>query len=377
MLSFVSRGSAALLLGALLTACGAPAAQTTTTPSSAAAAASQSSASAAADAPAANLDGVKQYLLDNGNNVFKTNAAALKTNVDQYYAVVKAANFDYRAAWGDGATLRPLILNMRKAFNEAHTGYESVEGIVAGVPSLANFDTILDAGSPGDAGGDNVAEYTLTLPDGSTLDKPGNHFHNLLEPLIYGSDAARMKLTDVDVDGDGAVGFGDALPDANVLKGATDSLVSYIDQTMAAINAWQPSAQDAFTAMVTMTPTMGEYFNNWKESRFVTGAASQEPAFVAKSRLVDVTQILGSIRTIYTGVEPLIQTKDPAAAQQINQNYDNLSNFVQNLLDKEQSGTKYTPDQADVLGKTAQDQAQAITGQVAQAAALLQIQVSE
>ena len=142
-----------------------------------------------------------------------------------------------------------------------------------------------------------------------------------------------------------------------------------------AINAWQPSAQDAFTAMVTMTPTMGEYFNNWKESRFVSGAASQQPAFVAKSRLVDVTQILSSIRTIYTGVEPLVQTKDAAAAQQINQNYADLSNFVQGILDKEQAGTKYTPDQADVLGKTAQDKAQALTGQVAQAATLLQIKL--
>ena len=335
------------------------------------------SISADSSVPAANLDGVKQYLLDNGNNVLKANVTALQTNVDQYYAAVKAANFDYRAAWGDGTALRPLILNMRKAFNEAHTGYESVEGIVAGVPSLSNFDTILDAGSPGSAGGDNVAEYTLTLPDGTALDKPGNHFHNLLEPLIYGSDLTRMKLSDVDVDGDGAVGFGDALPDANLLKGATDSLAGYVDQTMAAINGWQPSAQDAFTAMVTMTPTMGEYFNNWKESRFVSGAASQEPAFVAKSRLVDVTQILGSIRTIYTGVEPLIQAKDPAAAQQIKQNYSSLSDFVQGLVAKEQSGTTYTPDQADVLGKTAQDQAQAITGQVAQTAALLQIQIDE
>ena len=331
----------------------------------------------AADVAGVKLDGLKQYLLDNGKNDLQAGANTLKTNVDQYYAAVKAANFDYRAAWGNGATLRPLVLNMRTAFNQAHTGYENVEGIVAGVPSLSQFDTILDAGTRGSEGGDNVADYRITLPDGTSLDKPGNHFHHLLEPMLYGTDPAATKLADVDVDGDGTIGFGDALPDANLLKGATDSFVTYVSQTMAAINGWQPSAQDAFTALVTMTPTMAEYFNNWKESRYVSGNASTETAFVAHSRLADVVGILASLRTIYAGVEPAIQAKDPAAATQINQSYRDLSAFVQELLDKEQAGTTFTPDQADVLGKTAQDQAQAVTGQVSQAAALLQITLNQ
>ena len=146
---------------------------------------------------------------------------------------------------------------------------------------------------------------------------------------------------------------------------------------MAAINGWQPTARDAFTALVTMTPTMGEYFNNWKESRYVSGNASTETAFVAHSRLADVVGILASLRTIYAGVEPAIQAKDPAAATQINQSYRDLATFVQGLLDKEQAGTKFTPDQADVLGKTAQNQAQVVTGQVTQAAALLQINLDQ
>lgn len=331
----------------------------------------------AANAGSATLDGVKQYLLDNGNNVLKANADALKADADAYYMAVKTANLDYRAAWGNGATLRPLILQMRETFNTAHTGYESVEGIVAGVPSLSSFDTILDAGSPGSDGRDNVAEYTLSLPDGTALDKPGNHFHNLLEPMIYGTEPRFMKLTDVDVDGDGTLGFGDALPDANLLKGTVDSFASYVDQMMQAITAWQPTAQDAFTALVTMTPTMAEYFRNWKESRYVSGNASTETAFVAHSRLADVVGILTSIRTIYAGVEPAIQANDLAAATQINQNYRDLAAFVQELLDKEQAGTKFTPDQADVLGKTAQDRAQVLTGQVTQAAALLQITLDQ
>jgi hypothetical protein len=330
-------------------------------------------APAVAPEASADLAAIKAYLQQYGKDYLKAGADDLKANADTYYDAVKAANFDYKQAWGDGTAIRPLVLAMREAFNKSHTGYESVEGIVAGVPSLAQFDTILDAGSPGSEGGDNVADYTLKLPDGTELAQPGNFYHNLLEPMVYGTDPENLKLKDIDVDGDGTVGFGDALPDANLLKGAADGLVTYVDQTNAAIDAWEPTVEDAFTAMATMTPTMDEYFGNWKESRYVTGASSTEVRFVAHSRLVDVSQILGSLQTIYTGVKPVVEAKDPAAAAQIDKNYTDLSSFVQDLLDKEAAGTKYTPDQAEVLGQQAQDQAQAITGQVTQAAALLGI----
>lgn len=383
-----------MLAAISLAACGAPAAAPTATPAPPAAtpasapvptetASTQPTATVASASTETtttvtsnvDLSGIKQYLQQYGKDYLKAGADTLKASADQYYEAVKAADFDYQRAWGNGTMLRPIIMKMRDAFNQSHTGYESVEGIVAGVPSLSEFDTILDAGSPGAEGGDNVADYTLTLPNGTQLDKPGNFFHNLLEPMIYGTDKNQIKLSDIDVDGDGKVGPGDALPDANRLKGAADGFVEYVDQTMAAIDAWEPTPADAFTALVTMTPTMDEYFNNWKESRYVTGNSTSETRFVAHSRLVDVTQILASIRTIYGGVQPLVQAKDAAAAEQIDKNYTDLLSFVQSLLDKENSGTHYTPDQADVLGKQAQDQAQAITGQVTQAATLVGIKL--
>jgi hypothetical protein len=327
----------------------------------------------------ADLVGIKSYLQSYGKDYLLKGAEDLKTNADAYYDALKAANFDYAAAWGeDGSTLRPLILNMREAFNTSHTGYESVEGIVAGVPSLSEFDTILDAGSPGSEGDpDSVADFNLTLPDGTTLEQPGNFYHNLLEPLVYGTDPVNTKLSEIDVDGDGTIGFGDALPDANLLKGAADGLLDYVNQTNAAIDAWQPSEADAFTAMVTMTPTMDEYFGNWKESRYVSGDASEEIRFVAHSRLVDVSQILGSLRTIYAGVKPVVAAKDAALADQIDGNYAALVEFVDGLIAKEASGDNYSPDEAEVLGQQAQDQAQTITGQVTQAAETLGITLED
>jgi hypothetical protein len=313
-------------------------------------------------------------LQENATTLLKAGADKIQADANSYYELVKAANFDYKQAWGDGSAVRPLFANMREQFNTAHTGYENIEGIVAGVPSLSNFDTILDAGATGAEGGDNVADFALTLPDGSTVEKPGNLFHVLLEPMIYGSDPAQSKFA-ADLDNDGKLGFGDQLPDANRLKAAADSFADYVDQTIVAINGWEPNAQDAFTAMVTMTPTMSEYFGNWKESRYVTGDSSTETRFVAHSRLIDVMGILTSLRTIYAGVEPQIKAQDAAAAQQIDKNYSDLFNYVQDLQTKQESGTTFTPDQAELFGNDAQQQAEALVGQVTQAATLLNIKL--
>ena len=370
-LTIARRCAPALLLAYALVACGAPAAQAPTAAPIPTAAPVPTAAGASADA---GLSSVKSYLQENANTLLKAGASKLKANADSYYDLVKAANFDYKQAWGDGSAIRPLFAGMREQFNTAHTGYENIEGIVAGVPSLSKFDTLLDAGATGAEGGDNVADFTLALPDGITLEKPGNLVHTLLEPLVYGSDTAQSKFA-ADLDNDGKIGFGDQLPDANRLKATADSFADYVDQTIAAINGWQPNAQDAFTAMVTMTPTMSEYFGNWKESRYVTGETSTETRFVAHSRLIDVMGILTSLRTIYAGVAPQIKAQDAAAAEQIDKNYSDLFNYVQDLQAKQESGTKFTPDQAEVFGKDAQQQAEAVVGQVTQAATLLNIKL--
>ena len=48
-----------------------------------------------------------------------------------------------------------------------------------------------------------------------------------------------------------------------------------------------------------MTPTMSEYFEAWKNSRFIAGAEAEEKGFVATSRLQDIRDILGGIVLIY------------------------------------------------------------------------------
>jgi hypothetical protein len=48
-----------------------------------------------------------------------------------------------------------------------------MEGIVAGVSSLAGYDVIIDAGSSG-ADPENAVPFDLQLPNGKTLKQPGN-----------------------------------------------------------------------------------------------------------------------------------------------------------------------------------------------------------
>ena len=305
----------------------------------------------------------------------KSNADCLQAETTKYYAAVKAANFDYKAAWGDGSTLRPVVLKMRECWNNADNSYENVEGIVAGVPSLAKYDVLLDSGR---SEGDNVAEFTLKLPNGKEVKNPGSFYNWLIEPQLFGTKTEWIGAKEIDVDGDGKIGFGDVLPEANLIMASADGLVQYTNEAVAAIAAWQPSQQDAFQALVTMTPTMDEYFGNWKDSRFVSGdAAKDQQAFVAKTRLEDVSRIVESIKTIYGGVHPTIGTKNAELAKQIEKGYADLDTLVRETLTKEKSGAKFTPAQAETLGKEAQDRAQALAGQVAQAAALVGVKVNQ
>jgi hypothetical protein len=122
-----------------------------------------------------------------------------------------------------------------------------------------------------------------------------------------------------------------------------------------------------------MTPTMSEYFAAWKSSRFVAGAKAQESSFVAASRLQDIADILGGLVLIYDNVEPSIAADNPEQAEQTGAELKALEAFAAKLRDEEAGGRKFTAREADTLGSEAQDRAEAIAGQVSQAAGRLGI----
>ena len=327
-------------------------------------------------ASSTDLSGIKTYLLGKSSEL-TTSSRALKEASDKYYELAKSAGFDYSALWKANPTEVSAALNDAKsAWMAASPLYEQMEGIVAGTPSLADYDVIIDAGASGNEDPGNTVPFDLTLPDGRVLPKPGNLF-GVLESTLWGTFADYTTGVEADLDGNGTVDFGEKLPDANVLKAGADALEKYTNELGSASAEWQPTESDAFTALVVMVPTMSEYFNSWKNSRFILGDASQQRDFVVISRLSDIQNILGSLQIVYGEVKPLVESTDAAQATQIEQGLTDLKSFVADVYTKEQGGYQHTPEEADLLGAEAQNRATAIAGQVAQVAAKLNISIEE
>lgn len=368
-----------VLSAGVLAGCGArPSASAPTAapaPTGAPAASTSAPSTSAAPAAQADLSGIKDYLVQKADGL-QQDTAALKQVSDRYYELAKVANFDYAALWRDHrADATATLLEARKAWMVASPAYEQMEGIVAGTPALAQFDVDLDAGSSGAEGGDNVVSFDLSLPNGTSLPKPGNLF-GVTESTLWGTEPAyRAAGVQADLNGDGAIGFDESLPDANVLKGGVDLLASQAAALAQAARGWQPTEAEAFRALVVMIPTMNEYFDSWKHSRFVAGDKTEQRDFVAISRLSDIQDILGSLQVVHQGVSPLIKKLDTTQDRQIGTGLTELRDFVADIYKQEQGGKRFSPEEADLLGAEAQNRATAITGQVSQAAARLNIVV--
>ena len=322
------------------------------------------------------LDGIKTYLLEKSSEL--TNSSkSLKNSSDKYYELAQSTGFDYAALWESSpAEVSSALNDAKSAWMAASPLYEQMEGIVAGTPSLAEYDVILDAGTSAEEDPEGAVPFDLTLPDGRVLPKPGNLF-GVLESTLWGTYADFTTGIEADLDGNGSIDFGEKLPDANVLKAGADALDQYTTELGTASSEWEPTESDAFTALVVMVPTMSEYFNSWKNSRFILGDASEQRDFVVISRLSDIQNILGSLQVVFGEVKPLVESTDAAQAAQIEQSLADLKSFVGEVYAKEQSGYQHTPEEADVLGAEAQNRATAIAGQVAQIAAKLNISIAE
>lgn len=364
----ITRGVAGALICVALAACSAPAPAPTAAPAAVPA--------ESAPAQSTDLSGIKTYLLDKAA-ALKTATADLKSVSDQYYDLAKAANFDYAAMFaGNAGQAVKLVEDARAKWTTASPLYEQMEGIVAGTPSLAQFDVILDAGASKEEDPNDPAPIDLTLPDGRVLEKPGNLF-GVSESTLWGTFDAFKAQGEFDFNGDGKFEFGESLPDANVLKGAVDALAEQSNKLADAAAQWLPTEPDAFTALVVMVPTMSEYFDSWKSSRFIQGDASTQRDFVAISRLADIQDILGSLQVVHQNLSPLIQTVDKTQDEAIATSLAGLKTFVADVHAQEKDGKRFSPEDADTLGKEAQDRADAIVGQVSQVAARLGVKIEQ
>jgi len=320
------------------------------------------------------LSGVKTYLTAR-LQVQAKGTAALVRGADAYYARARAAGFDYRKLSSDRAAVAALRA-ARAGWTQASPVYEEVEGIVAGVNSLSQYDLILDAGTSAAEGGEDVVPFDLKLPNGRVLPRPGNLF-GVNEGTLWNTVRTFSSGVPTDVDGDGRVGFGDALPDANVLKAAATELNRQTDALQAAAAAWTPTQSDVFGALVGNVPTVGPvFFENWKTSRFVLGSRTTRTDFVVISRLSDLQGNVASWEAMYRGLSPQVKARNAQLDAQITSGLGSLKGYVARLSVQEKV-RHFTPEQADTLQQEAQNRATVITGRLTQAAALLGVKVSE
>lgn len=322
---------------------------------------------AAQDEAEIDLSGIKAYAAENAA-LMAENAALFLETAQTYYDLLAGYGFDYEAAFAaDGETLAELVFTARDNWLQTSLYYELDEGIVAGTPSLSYYDVLIDAGSSAEDDPEGALEWTLILPDGVELQSAGNLFHSLAEPALYGTVDEYVGAR-VDLDGDGEIGRTEALPDANFLLGVVQRLDEETQKLVTAIDEWQPTQEDAFTALVVMIPTMSEYFGQWKESAFIAGDDATEISFVATSRLFDITNILTGLRVTYENVSPLVEDANPDLNEQIRVGFDDLQTYVADLYTDEQAGMLFSAEEVDLLGTEAQSRAEALAALAAQAA---------
>ena len=250
-------------------------------------------------------------------------------------------------------------------------GYETIEGIVAGVPTLSDFDVYLDAGVPKDQAGSGtpVAPVVLALPDGSKIDREGCLFTYLIEPMLWGSN--KKLVVPVDLDRDGKIGPRESLPRADILITVARDVHTKIRELRETAAAWQPSTSDYFSAIITMTPTLSGYFDDWKESRYAPETSGK---FSAISRVSDMRGIMFSVAVLYNAVHTKVAGQDAALANSIQRGFEGILTFIDRVDQREKkAGAIMTPAEVDELGEQAKQKADKLVPQVEQAAALLDL----
>jgi hypothetical protein len=134
-------------------------------------------------ASAADLGGVKDYLLDHTDRLTRF-TSEFKADAQAYHDLAESSGFDYQELWNDHAgRLAPLLEGMKNDWVEGNPYYERMEGVVAGTPSLAEYDVILDAGSSAAEDPESAVPFDLELSDGTTFKQPGN-LYNLTEGAL-------------------------------------------------------------------------------------------------------------------------------------------------------------------------------------------------
>jgi Imelysin len=306
---------------------------------------------------------VKSYLL---KKLEKINAASedFVKNSEAYSALVEANGRSVEAAYkADPKQLEKLVSKLQENYKAMDSfGYETVEGIVAGVPSLADYDVYLDAGVPASEGPEGVAAVVLDLGNGEKIDKQGALFTYIIEPMLWAGD--RRWATPVD-------GGKKSLPRPEVLSAAAKDVNRKLGELLADAKAWNASVSDCFGAMVVMTPTLSDYFEDWKESRY---SEDKSGRFQAVSRISDMRGIMGSCQVMYEAVEKQVAEKDKSLAKSLDAGFKGIMTFIDKIDAREKAG-EIKGAEIDELATQAKEKTDKLVPQIEQSAAVVGVKI--
>lgn len=315
-------------------------------------------------------DGVKAYLLAICKSCVD-GTHKLKTAAGEYQQLVQSAGSEEAAAKKDPAKVADLIAQMRADYQQIDSfGYEYMEGIVAGVDSLQHYDVELDSGVPKKEAGPNDQVADLVIHAGkTTVDHQGSLNNYLIEPTVYGTNAEFTA-------GSAALPGSDKptnLPKAELIVALADYAVDGYGRLQADATKWQPSDADCYKAIYAMTPTLADYFDEWKESKNNGGAPGGR--FVAVRRVSDMRGIMSSVQLTWQGVASETQQKDAALADNISRGYGEVLKFIDTVDSRDQQ-KPLTAEAIDALGSQAKERADKLTVQTEQAAKLAGVEVA-
>ena len=267
----------------------------------------------------------------------------------------------------------------QRDFAEANPAYEQMEGVVAGVPSLADYDVIIDAGSDALRSRERRAVRRRDAGRARRFKQPGN-FNYLIETSVFGTEPKfAAKGVEPDLDGDGKVEFGEA-------RARTPTSTS---RPPAASRSTRRSSTRAARDVAAHA------------ERRADRARGDDADDVRVLRGVEELALRGRRQGVREGLRggvappghrrhprrPRARLRQRRAARRQgrrrsrpsrpSESLDKLHAFAAKLRDTEAGGRKYTAEEADTLGSQAQERAEAIAGQITQAAAKLDIQIEE
>ena len=324
-------------------------------------------------AQAADVTEVKSYLVSTVEKI-KRGSTEFVENANAYAALVAANGGPEKAFTAKKPEVLRLVAKMQENYKAMDSfGYETVEGIVAGVEKFAHYDVYLDAGLPkGDGPAEEVSPLKLKLSTGGVIDREGSSFTYIIEPALWGGN--KKWCVPVDLDGDGHIGPRESLPRPEVLTAVAADTDKVIGEMLADARAWQPTVTDCYQAMVAMTPTLSDYFEDWKESRYSKAASGR---FFAVSRISDMQGIMKSCAVMYRAVQDTVKTKDKALAKTIDIGFKDIFTFLDDLEGREKrNATGLKPAVIDEMANQAKAKTDKLVPQIKQAAALAGVKVA-